>query len=132
MRAIALIAALYLIHAALASDPAPAFKTVTWTGWFSDFDCASSTSAAEKLKPTNPVCAEACIRKGVPPVFISEQAKAVFKVKDYPSVIEDLGYHIEVEGRVDEQANTIQILSVKRMEYVGAACARPRKPAAGK
>ena len=104
-------------------------KTVTWTGWFSDFKCASARAASGTFSATNPDCAKSCIEKGAEPVFVSEQAKALFKVKGYSAVIEDLGYHIEVQATVDEAAKTITIRTVKRLAYEGPACSRPRKAA---
>jgi len=103
-------------------------KTVIWTGWFSDLQCATATTAGGKFGPTNPDCAETCIRKGASPAFISETAKAVYKVKDYPGVLDDLGYRVEVEATVDEAAKTMIIRKVTRGDYQGPACARPKKP----
>ena len=103
-------------------------KSVTWTGWFSDLKCASARAAAGTFTATNPDCARSCIEKGAAPVFISEQVSAVFRVKDYPAVIEDLGYHVEVQATVDEPATTIMIQKVKRLAYQGAACARRKEP----
>jgi hypothetical protein len=104
-------------------------KTVTWTGWFSDLKCASSRAASGVFTATNPDCARSCIERGAAPVFISEQAKAIFQVKGYPSVIEDLGYHVQVQAAVDESAGTITIRQVERLAFQGAACARTRKSA---
>jgi len=108
---------------------AAADKTVTWTGWFSDYGCASGRVRSGIIAPTNPECAKSCIGKGAAAVFISEQAKAIFTVKDYPGVIDDLGYHVEVEAKVDERAKTISIVKVTRHEYQGASCSR-RNPTA--
>ena len=102
-------------------------KTVTWTGWFSDQQCASARASSGAFTATNPDCARACIEKGVAPAFISEQAKAVYLVKGYDHVIDDLGYHVEIQGAVDEAAKTVAIRKVTRLEYQGASCARPRK-----
>jgi len=102
-------------------------KSVTWTGWFSEVDCAASRAARGDITPTNPECAKTCIEKGAAPVFLSEQAKAMFRISGYPSVIEDLGYHIEVQAKVDEAAKTMVIEKVKRLEYQGASCGRPTK-----
>ncbi len=119
------IAACFLmISAAIAADPV---KTVTWTGWFSDADCAAARAKAGIIAATNPDCAKQCIGKGVAPVFLSEQAKAMFTVKGYAGVVDDLGYHVEVQARVDEAAKTVEIQKVTRMEYVGASCARPKQ-----
>lgn len=111
----------------LAAGAAPKTAKVTWTGWFSDSQCASGRVSAGILGPTNPDCARECLKKGVPAVFISEQAKALFPVKDYPSVAEDLGYHVEIVAVVDEESHTVSIQSVKRLSYEGASCARPKK-----
>jgi hypothetical protein len=100
---------------------------VTWTGWFSDASCSAARATSGILTATNPDCAKRCIEKGEAPVFISEQAKAIFKIKDYPKVIDDLGYHVEVTATVDEAAKTISVREVKRLSYEGAACGRPKK-----
>ena len=127
MRALPYLGVLCLMQGALASDPAASFKTVTWTGWFSNRDCAVARAKAGIFTETNPDCSEQRIRKGEAAVFISEQAKAIYLVQGYASVIDDLGYHLEIRARVDEQAKTMQIESVKRLEWTALACARPRK-----
>jgi hypothetical protein len=104
-------------------------RSVTWTGWFADDKCVSGRVAASNLGPNNPECAKTCIEKGATPVFISEQAKAMFAVKNYPGVVADLGYHLEITATVDEAAHTISIQKVNRLSYEGASCARPKKPA---
>jgi hypothetical protein len=113
----------------LASIAGADVKTVAWTGWFSDYDCASGRARGGVFTQTNPECAKICIEKGSAPVFISEQAKAIFTVKGYPSVIDDLGYHLEVHATIDEGAKTITIQEVKRLEYQGASCSRSSRPA---
>jgi len=121
MRAI-ILAALFAMTAAQAEP-----KTVTWTGWFSDLKCATSRTASGIFTATNPDCAKTCIESGAAPAFISEQAKAVFTVKDGPSILEQLGFHVEVEATVDDAARTIVIRKIKQLGYDGAACARPKK-----
>ena len=103
-----------------------ATKSVTWTGWFSDAKCAPGRVASGTLGPNNPDCVQMCLEKGAAPVFISEQAKALFVVKGYSQVVEDLGYHVEITADLDEGAGTISVQKVKRLSYQGAACARPR------
>ena len=97
-------------------------------GWrrYAAYPCAT---AAGVFTITNPDCARSCLEKGAAPVFISEQAKAIFQVKDYSSVVGDLGYHLEIQATVDEAAKTIAIRNVKRLAYQGASCARPRESA---
>jgi hypothetical protein len=102
-------------------------RRVTWTGWFSDQKCASARASSGLFTATNPDCAKTCIKAGTPAVFISEQEKAVLKVKGYSGIEDDLGYHLEVQGMVNKAGDEIQVISVKRLEYSGAACARPKK-----
>ena len=102
-------------------------RSVTWTGWFSDQGCASGRATSGVFTPTNPECAKKCIEKGVEPVFIAEEAKAIYKVKDYASVVTDLGWRLEITGAVDESARTISVQSVKRLSAVVLSCGRPKK-----
>jgi hypothetical protein len=129
MRLLPCMATVFLISLALVGGVGAEEKNVTWTGWFSDVKCAAPRAAAGVFTITNPDCAKSCLEKGAAPVFISEQAKAIFQVKDYSSIIDDLGYRLEIQGAVDEAAKTIAIRNVKRLAYQGAACARPRKSA---
>jgi hypothetical protein len=98
-----------------------------WTGWFSDLECASARAAGGTISVTNPECARRCIERGIAPAFINEQTKAVYTVKAYPAAKDDLGYHVEVIGKIDEKTKTIMVQSVTRLESEGAACARPKK-----
>jgi hypothetical protein len=110
----------------------PAESTVkTWKGWFSDLSCAASRATSGVFTGTNPECAKKCLESGVPPAFISDEAKAVLRVQGHPTLKDDLGYYVEVTGEVDMDAKTINVRSVKRLEYQGASCARP-KPAGKK
>ena len=110
---------------ALAVAQAEERKTVTWTGWFSDAQCARVTNG--EVKPNNTVCVKKCLEEGAKAVFISEQAKAIFTVADHASVKDDVGYRVEVTGTVDEAAGTISVGSVKRLSEVVNMCAAPPK-----
>jgi hypothetical protein len=101
--------------------------TATSTGWFSDKGCAEPRVKRGQIGPNNPDCVKRCLDEGAVPVFISEQAKALFEVKDYPTVRDDVGYRVEVIGIVDEKAKTIAVTSVKRLEAVPIMCGRPVK-----
>jgi hypothetical protein len=127
MRTIAYSLAICLMASTLTNISAAEPQTVTWTGWFSDSQCALARAASGTFTATNPDCAKRCIEKGAAPVFISEQAKAVFTVKDYPAVVGDLGYRVEVVGAFDEAAKTLSIKKVTRLSEAGPACALPRK-----
>jgi hypothetical protein len=105
----------------------PESDVKTWTGWFSDLQCAKRSVERGDIRPNNPDCVKRCLKDGVTPVFISEQAKALFEVRDYSSVAADVGYHIELTGTLDESGKAISVRSVKRLKYVGAVCALPKK-----
>jgi hypothetical protein len=107
-------------------------RSVTWTGWFSGHGCASARAASGLFTPTNPECAKKCIEGGAEAVFIGEEAKAVYKVQDYPSVVDDLGWRLEINGTVDESAKTISVTSVKRLSAVVLSCQRPKKSGSAK
>jgi hypothetical protein len=128
IRAFSCAAGICIIPFVLAGAAETGEKNVTWTGWFSDLKCASARAVAGTFTATNPDCAKSCIKTGISPVFVSEQAKALFIVKDFPSIFDDLGFHVEVQATVNEAARTITIQKVKRLEYEGAACERPKKP----
>src|SRR5262245_56697551 len=100
-------------------------REVTWTGWFSDKGCARVRDGA--VAPNGTECVKKCLGDGAKPVFLSEQAKAIFDVKDYPGVLDDVGYRIELTGTVDDEAKTLSVKSVKRLSAVVSTCALPRK-----
>jgi hypothetical protein len=95
--------------------------TKTWTGWFSDKQCARVTPG-EEPRPNGAECVKKCLAEGSPAVFISEQAKAVYGVLDYASAPKDVGFHVEITGEVDEKAKTISVKSVKRLAAVPNIC----------
>ena len=68
-----------------------------------------------------------CLDGGATPVFISEQAKAVFDVRNHPTVKDDVGYYLQVTGIVDSEAKTISVQSVKRLSEVTAMCGIRKK-----
>ena len=108
----------------LGPRPQPA-TTETWTGWFSDKTCARVTD--DTPRPNGTACVKKCLSEGAALVFISEQAKAVFEVRDFPSGKDDVGYYLEVTGTVDAKARTLLVRSVKRLSEVTSICFIPRK-----
>ena len=119
--------ALYLCAASLllpGAESAPAGVSKL-TGWFACEKCTASRVAKGDLRPSNPDCAKQCITAGSEPVFISEQGKELLRVRNYASVKEDLGYHLEVTGRIDPETKTIAIETVERLGDAGASCSRP-------
>lgn len=120
--------ALTLAIAVTASSPASVAAQSdvrTMTGWFADAQCAAPRVAKGIIAPNNPDCVKRCLEEGVPAVFISEQAKTMFEIRDYPSVKADVGYHIELTGTVDKAGKAISVQSVKRLSYAGAICRVP-------
>jgi hypothetical protein len=100
-------------------------KTVTRTGWFSDGRCARVTDG--DVRPNNPECVRRCLNEGAKAVFLSEQEKAIFEVRDYPTVKDDVGYRLEVTGVVDDSTRTISVKSVTRLSKVTAMCLLPKR-----
>jgi hypothetical protein len=96
----------------------------TWTGWFSDEACARARGNSGVYTATNPDCARKCIEKGSAVVFIAEQEGAIYTVKNYAGAKDDIGYKIEVTGTLDEEARSLTVKSVKRLQPVSASCSR--------
>jgi hypothetical protein len=122
-----MIHALVMLIAFAFGSSATESRTVTWTGWFSDKGCAAGRVEKGDIGPNGTLCVRKCLEKGETPVFISEQAKAMFEVKDYPQVKDDVGFHIELTGIIDDVGKSIAVTSVTRLSEVGNLCALPRK-----
>lgn len=106
--------------------------TTRWTGWFSDQGCAAAKVDSGNITPNGTTCVRKCLNEGATPVFVSEQAKAMYEVKDHATLMDDLGYRLEVTGVVDEKAKTVSVRSVKRLSEIVQMCALPRKDKAKK
>ena len=122
MRTVALT---MLLTAGVWPAPTPPAREVTWTGWFSDKGCARVRDG--EVAPNGTECVRKCLKDGAQAVFLSEQAKAIFDVKEYASVLDDVGFRVEITGLVDEDAKTIWVKSVKHLSEVVSMCALPRK-----
>ena len=109
-----------LLAVSWSADPRET-TTKTWTGWFSDKQCARVT-AEEALRPNGTACVKKCLAGGSPAVFISEQARGIYVVLEPASVPKDVGYYVEITGEVDEKAKTVSVKSVKRLSEVLAIC----------
>ena len=118
------VAAILMIPA-LGTEP-PRTTTETWTGWFSDKQCAR-VRPDEEPRPNGTACVKKCLDEGSPAVFISEQAKALYEVRDYASAKDDVGFRVEITGEVDEKAKAVSVKSVKRLSEVTAMCLVPKK-----
>jgi hypothetical protein len=118
------VAALLMIPA-LGTEATPT-TTETWTGWFSDKQCAR-VRPDEEPRPNGTACVKKCLDEGSPAMFISEQAKAVYEVRDYASAKDYVGFRVEITGEVDEKAKAVSVKSVKRLSEVTAMCLIPKK-----
>ena len=114
-----------LLATTLGAQPS-ATKAVTWNGWFSDKQCARIIPG-EFPRPNGTACVKKCLDEGATAVFISEQARAIYDVRGFPTVKDNVGYYLEVIADVDEKAKTISVKSAKRLSEVTASCLIPRK-----
>lgn len=123
-RATEAVVILLVAVSAAASDGAS--RAVTRKGWFGDRDCAQSKVApGAKVGPNGQECTRACIRKGVPVVFIDEEARALYRV-DNPKVAEGIeSDYVELVGTVDAAAKTVHVDSVRVLEKYVAKCSVP-------
>lgn len=121
-----LMAVAVLLMASPFDVESPRTTPQTWTGWFSDKRCAR-VRADEEVRPNGTACVRKCLDEGSTPVFISEQARAVYEVRGYPAVKDDVGFRIELAGDVDEKAKVVTVTSVRRLSEVSSSCLLPRK-----
>ena len=99
-----------------------------WTGWLSDKGCAKSKVDGGNITPNGTACVKKCLDAGETPVFVSPEAKRMFEVKNYPTLKEDVGYHLELTGVLDEKTKTISVQSVTRGKEIVNICAlSPKK-----
>jgi hypothetical protein len=111
----------------LGAFPDRTADAMTLNGWFSDKQCAPAKLKSEDVTPNGTVCVKKCLDEGAAPVFVNPKTRAMYDVKDHPSVKDDVGYYLEVTGVVDEEAKTISVSSVKRLGDVVQMCARPAR-----
>jgi hypothetical protein len=119
--------AMVLTAATSGASMKPAVATVTLTGWFSDKGCAEAKMSSEDITPNGTVCVRKCLDEGAAPVFVDPKGRAMYEVKDHPSVRDDVGYYVELTGLVDAEAKTIAVRSVKRIGDVIQMCGRKPK-----
>jgi hypothetical protein len=122
-----LLSAVALGSAVLGAAVRPAETVVMLTGWFSDEGCAAAKLKADEITPNGTACVKKCLEDGAAAVFVDPKARAMYQVKDYPTVKDDVGYYLEVKGVLDANARTISVRSVKHLGDVVQMCARPPK-----
>ena len=102
-------------------------NTTTLKGWLSDKGCAQSKVKAEEVTPNGTTCVKKCLDDGAEAVFVHPDSRTLFALKDYSTLRDDVGYHLELTGVVDEKAKTISVRSVKRLQEIVNVCALPKK-----
>ena len=100
---------------------------VTLKGWLSDRGCAESKVRGEQVTPNGTVCVKKCLDDGAEAVFVHPETRALYGLKDYPTLREDVGYHLELTGVVDEKTKTIAVRSARRLDEIVNVCAIPKK-----
>ena len=100
---------------------------VTLKGWLSDRGCAQAKVKAEEVTPNGTVCVKKCLENGSEAVFVHPESRTLYALSDYPALNDDVGYHLELSGVVDEKAKTISVRSIKRLDAIVNVCALPRK-----
>jgi hypothetical protein len=93
-----------LIMGALASISAMA---ADWTGYVIDKNCAS-----KKEMWGNEACAQSCIKRGAPAVFVTEDGK-VYAIAEQDKVKDVAGKKVSLTGTM--KGETISVESVKAM-----------------
>jgi len=76
-----------------------------WTGYVIDKNCAS-----KKAMWGNEACAQSCIKKGAPAVFVTEDGK-IYQVSNQDKVLDVAGKKVTITGKMDK--DTITVDSVK-------------------
>ncbi|HVL66521.1 MAG TPA: hypothetical protein VM364_04575 [Vicinamibacterales bacterium] len=123
-----MLAAALLLAVPTSATSAMVPGSVTVLGWFSDEGCArSKLQGDEEITPNGTACVKKCLDDGATPVFVDPKARAMYAVKNYPAVKEDVGYYLELTGMIDEQAKTITVHAVKRLGDVIQMCGRKPK-----
>ena len=99
----------------------------TRLGWFGDAACTRERVQAGNVEPNNPECAKRCVKEGSPLGFIDQRAKTFTVVSDPETVINDIGYRVEIAARMTPD-NKLEVQSVKHLSEINAVCGRrPRK-----
>ena len=76
-----------------------------WTGYIVDKSCSDKKAMWENEK-----CAAACIKKGSPAVFVTEDGK-VYQVSDQDKVVAHAGHKVTLSGTME--GDTIKVDNVK-------------------
>ena len=112
---------------ALQASPKTAEAQGVLRGWLSDEQCARGRAEGGAYTGTNPQCAKECVAKGRKIVLIDPERKMIFTIANQQLAKDHIGDYVEISGRTDVQAKTIQIASLKMVEKGVAECGRTQK-----
>jgi len=73
-----------------------------WTGYIVDKSCAG-----KQAMWTNEKCAQGCIKKGDPAVFVTEDGK-IYQVTNQDKVTAHAGHKVTITGKMDGDKITVE------------------------
>jgi hypothetical protein len=112
---------------ALADSSKNGGKTEVLRGWLSDEECAKGRAQSGEYTATNPECAKKCVAKGKKIVLIDPTGKRVLVIANPQAARYNVGDYVEITGKVDPNARTIQADSIKFLEKTHLMCDVPAK-----
>lgn len=110
------------VSVAFCADQKPANSASTRLGWFGDAACTRERVQAGEVDPNNPECAKRCVKDGSPLGFIDERAKTFTVVSNPETVINDIGYRVEIAAHMT--GDKLEVQSVKHLSAINAMCGR--------
>ncbi len=101
------IVALLVVVCSFAVIAARASESTKLSGWISDSMCGA------KHAGSNAACVKKCIEKGMAPVFVDEEKKAVWKIDNPDAVKDHYGDHVTVSATTDTDKKSVHIDSIE-------------------
>src|ERR1035441_2555232 len=95
-------------------------------GWLSDEGCARGRAESGTFTATNPQCAKDCVAKGKKIVLIDPDRQMIFEIANQSLAKKNIGDYVEIAGRMDLQAKTVRIASLRMLTRGNASCERPK------
>jgi hypothetical protein len=81
----------------------------TWNGWIADEHCGKDYAKVSKAEHQG--CAESCVKRGAKWALATKNAYFILDV-DADDAKKNLGREIVIAGELDEESNTIKVVSV--------------------
>jgi len=96
-------------------------------GWLSDEACGGGRARAGIYTGNNPICAKKCVREGKKMVLLDPDHKRLLIIANPDVAMENVGDYVQINGDLNDQAQTLRIDSLKLLEKGRAMCAKPPK-----